>query len=438
MAFRFVHCADVHLDSPLRSLALRDPALAELVGVATRTAFTRTVDLCLAERVDALLVAGDLYDGDQTSMRTALFLGAELKRLDAAGIATFVIRGNHDHLARITRELALPPSVKVFGARAEAVRAAVGGVAVAVHGISFAQAHAPESLVPRFLPPVEGAVNVGMLHTSLGGSPGHDAYAPCTPAELRATGFRYWALGHVHARSVSTEGGCTVAMPGMPQGRDVNEAGEKSVLLVTIADDGTIAVEPRRTGVARFERVAVDLGGVSDWRGAVERIGAALAAARGDAACDHLVARLTLSGATPAAWRLRRDADLLRAEADALAGALGATTVEKLEVAAAPHAAEGGGVGPLAELRRMMAEDAAAGSATREAVAAALDELRRGLPPECRDVLGRDAEATAALVAGLAAAGREDVLARLGGEPGHEGPDATRGPDRPEEADPCA
>ena len=59
--FRVIHTADIHLDSPLRSLAMRQEGLAELIGDATRLAFTRVVDLCLEERVDALLIAGDLY-----------------------------------------------------------------------------------------------------------------------------------------------------------------------------------------------------------------------------------------------------------------------------------------------------------------------------------------------------------------------------------------
>lgn len=90
MPFRFVHTADIHLDSPLRSLALRDGDLAELIGGATRQAFERTIDLCLDERVDALMIADDLYDGDQTSMKTALFPAAQLQRLDEAGIRTFI------------------------------------------------------------------------------------------------------------------------------------------------------------------------------------------------------------------------------------------------------------------------------------------------------------------------------------------------------------
>lgn len=80
----------------LRTLALRNPDLAELVGDASRQAFVATVDLCLAEHVDALVIAGDLYDGDQTSMKTVRFLGSQMARLHQAGISVFKVRGNHD------------------------------------------------------------------------------------------------------------------------------------------------------------------------------------------------------------------------------------------------------------------------------------------------------------------------------------------------------
>src|SRR5580700_5678709 len=108
MSYRFVHTADIHLDSPLRSLALRHQELAELIGNATRRAFVNIIDLCLTEQVDALLLAGDLYDGEQTSMKTAHFLAAQIRRLHEAGIKVFIIRGNHDALSRITREVTFP------------------------------------------------------------------------------------------------------------------------------------------------------------------------------------------------------------------------------------------------------------------------------------------------------------------------------------------
>ena len=114
MTYRFVHAADIHLDSPLRSLALRDTRLADVIGNATRGAFVRVIDLCLEEQVDALLIAGDLYDGEQTSMKTARFLAEQFRRLDAVGIKVFIVRGNHDAISKITKELVLPDSVKVF------------------------------------------------------------------------------------------------------------------------------------------------------------------------------------------------------------------------------------------------------------------------------------------------------------------------------------
>src|SRR4051812_33639739 len=201
MAFRFVHTADIHLDSPLRSLALRNADLAELVGDASRKAFVAIIDLCLAERVDALVIAGDLYDGDQTSMKTARFLASQMERLHQAGIGVYKIRGNHDAMSRIAKELVLPPNVKIFAGHAEAVEIAGGSLPVAIHGLSFAKPHAPEPLLPKFKAPLQGAVNIGVMHTSLAGSAAHDVYAPCNVLDLHASGFDYWALGHIHQRS---------------------------------------------------------------------------------------------------------------------------------------------------------------------------------------------------------------------------------------------
>ncbi|KRE11711.1 serine/threonine protein phosphatase [Bosea sp. Root483D1] len=415
MTYRFVHAADIHLDSPLRSLAMRDPNIADLIGNATRRAFVRVVDLCLDEQVDALLLAGDLYDGDQTSMKTARFLAEQLRRLHEAGIRVFVIRGNHDALSRISKELTLPESVKLFGGRAEAIAIErdSGQFPVAIHGLSFAQPHAPESLLGKYRPPIEGAVNIGLMHTSLAGAAGHDLYAPCSLADLQGAGFRYWALGHVHKRAV-VEGGCAIVMPGMPQGRDINEAGAKSVSLVTIGDDRSVRIEERVTSIAQFERVVVDATGIDDWRDLVAALARALEQARGDVTLEHLVARLRVTGATPLAWRIRRDLDLLKTEADDRASVIGSCWVEKLEVdCRAPGAVAGASADPLTELRRLIDEEVIGSDAYQTEVAAIAEELRTQLPQECRGMLGSDEQAFKAAIAVLVKDGSEDVLARL-------------------------
>lgn len=414
-AFRFIHSADVHLDSPLRSLALRDPALGALIGNATRQAFVGIIDLCLKERVDALVLAGDLYDGDQTSMKTARFFAAQLRRLDEAGIRVFIVRGNHDALSRITKELTLPERVKVFGGRAETIllERAGEGPTVAIHGLSFAQPHAPDSLLAKYKPPVDGAVNIGILHTSLAGAPGHDNYAPCSIADLDATGFDYWALGHVHKRSV-VQGTATIVMPGMPQGRDINEAGPKSVTLVTITDGGSIDIEERRTSIAQFERVAFDVSGIDDWRDLIAAFDTAIEHVREAATSEHLVARILVSGSGPLAWRVRADHDLLKAEMDERASIVGSCWIEKVDIGCAPSGEMADASdNPIVEMRRLIRDTVIASDGFEAQVAAIAEELRGQLPRECRDLLGEDEATFRARLADLIAAGADDVLARL-------------------------
>ena len=171
-----------------------------------------------------------------------------------------MIRGNHDALSKITKELVFPENVHLFGGRAEAIEIARdrGERPIVMHGLSFAKPQATESLLAKYRPPVEGAVNIGLMHTSLGGSPHHDVYAPCSTTDLLDSGFRYWALGHIHKRS-ATEGPCAIVMPGIPQGRDIGESGPKSVTLASVLDDGSIVLDERIVSLAQFERVSASM-----------------------------------------------------------------------------------------------------------------------------------------------------------------------------------
>jgi exonuclease SbcD len=417
MPFRFVHTADLHLDSPLRSLALRNSDLAELVGDATRLALIATVDLCLDEQVDALIIAGDLYDGDQTSMKTARFLANQMDRLHQAGIAVFKIRGNHDAMSKITKELVLPPTVKIFDKHAEAIEVTKGGLPIAIHGLSFAKSHAPESLLPKFKRPISGAINIGLMHTSLGGSGKHDVYAPCNILDLHSSGFDYWALGHIHQRS-HHQGGATVVMPGMPQGRDINEAGAKTVSLVTVADDRTITVEERLTSVAQFERVDVNLTGIAEWRDAASEIETALGKQRDRTASPHLVVRLRIKGQTPLSWQLRRDIDLLQAEVEQRGERIGRTWIEKLDLAvqplASPSATNGrGAADPVVELGELMRNDVIARSGFRNDIRNMVNDLLGDLPPESREFAGRDDAEFERFIDALLVNGAEDIAARM-------------------------
>ena len=281
----------------------------------------------------------------------------------------------------------------------------------------FAQPVAPESLLPKYRPAIPDTINIGMMHTSLGGAEGHDVYAPCSPADLMATGFDYWALGHIHKRSVVT-GSATIVMSGMPQGRDINEDGPKSVTLVSIGDDGTVNLEEKQTALAEFARVTVDATGLAEWSDLASALTDALTPARSGSSAPQLVVRLAVSGETPLAWRMRRDAEVLLAEAEERAARIGGVWIEKLEIGCTPpRAVEGSATDPLHELKALIDNAILGSDAYETALSAVAETLQAQLPTDLRDLFGADETETRARRLELARQGAEDVLARL--QPGH-------------------
>jgi DNA repair exonuclease SbcCD nuclease subunit len=386
-----VHTADIHLDSPLQSLALQDEELFNVVGTATRLAFVSLINLCLREKVDALLIAGDLYDGGQTSMSTAIFLAQQLRRLTDAGIEVYIVRGNHDAASIITRELKLDGRAKIFEATGSVVMAKcqTSQIPVAIHGVSFDNPHETENLVELFGEPVPGAINIGILHTNLSGRPGHDPYAPCKEEDLHTTGFDYWALGHIH-KGFQIEGKSRIVIPGNLQGRDINESGPKSVALVTINDDRTIQVETRHTSIAQFEKVGVNLTGVSVWDEISERIGETLRAVKSGIVGEYLVARVKLTGTTVIAWNIRRDPERLLAEARNEAAGIGNCYVEKIE-SDCELPVEGkasDNADPLLELRKLIGADVLTSDFFKMEFDKIENELKSHLPSECKKYFG--------------------------------------------------
>ena len=386
---KLLHTADVHLDSPLRTLALRDPDLAQRIDNATRTALARIVDIAIEERVAAVLIAGDLYDGGQRSMTTAAFLIAQFRRLQSNGIQVFLIRGNHDAESRITKEIGWPENVHRFDGHGG--HKMLDGTDIAIHGVSFANPHAPESLVGKFRP-VEGAVNIAMLHTSLAGAPGHDPYAPCTVADLVSAGFDYWALGHVHVRTVHHQTPFVV-MPGMPQGRDIGEDGPKSATLIHV-QDGSIQIEERPTAEILFRRLDCDLTGAQD----MDQVHSALR--RVLDGLDHdvpSVVRIRLTGQTELVWQIRRDLDLIREVAEQSAQGLDVWIDKIVADIEAPAIADSGAAGELANLIAQIATEPGFAAQAE----AALGEVVDDLPAELRGTYGADAD------------GRSDAARRL-------------------------
>jgi DNA repair exonuclease SbcCD nuclease subunit len=334
---KFIHTADIHLDSPLCGLASYQNAPTQTLRGASREAFTRLIDTAIDEAVDFMVIAGDLYDGNWRDYNTGHFFVREMGRLNQAGIPVFLLYGNHDAESEMTRRLTLPANVHLFDSR-KPLTHKLDALRVALHGRSFKEAATMENLAAGYPAPLPGWLNIGVLHTALEGYAAHARYAPCSLAELQAKGYDYWALGHVHEYAVLSEAPWVV-FPGNLQGRHIREAGPRGAVLVTASEAGIQSVERLIVDVLRWERLEVEVSSAADLPAVIALAGQALEALLlAQTGAWPLAVRVSLVGRTPAHGALFGLESQLREEVLAQAAALGGERlwIEKLKIDTTP------------------------------------------------------------------------------------------------------
>src|SRR4051812_7615375 len=204
---RFLHAADLHLDSPFRGHVETAGDFGPAIREATFATFHRIIDTAIAEKVDFVLLAGDLYDARDRSLRAQLRLRDGLGRLDDARIRSYVVHGNHDPLSGRAAQVTLPPLAHVFDSAIATVEVKRDWETIAtVTGVSYARAEVTDNLAAQFPEPGSSPYAIALLHANLGGDSAHANYAPCTRDDLASRKFRYWALGHVHQQAVHALG----------------------------------------------------------------------------------------------------------------------------------------------------------------------------------------------------------------------------------------
>lgn len=385
---RFLHAADIHLDSPLKGLDSYEGAPVELLRGATREALTALVKLAIAERVAFVVLAGDLYDGDWPDYNTGLFLVKQMQQLQRANIPVVLLRGNHDAESRITGRLTLPPNVHSLETAAPST-VRFESLKVALHGQGFAKQAETRNLAANYPAPVPGYYNIGVLHTALGGREGHANYAPCSVDELIARGYDYWALGHIHQReSVNGNRHPRIEFPGNMQGRHIRETGAKGCLLVTV--EGSVSTpEFHPLDVLRWELVAVDAFAAESSSELIDAALSALAEAQAKSDGRPIAARLVIT--CPEAIRLQAAANAEEFRADLCGQAGAGVWIEKvkwLQPAGAPSAAPLLGNDAVGEIRAVLGELQAAPESAQEILASGdCEKLLKKLPAELRNLL---------------------------------------------------
>lgn len=387
VVIRFVHAADLHLDSPLVGLSSYPGAPVERLRGATRQACESLVELCIEEQAQLLVIAGDLFDGEWPHFGTGLFFGAEMSRLREAGVQVVILRGNHDAASAVTKRVPLPDNVKMLRhSSAESYR--VPGTEIVVHGQSFASAAVTQNLAATYPARVADAFNVGLLHTSLTGAAHHETYAPCTLEDLLALGYDYWALGHVHERR-EAHADPPVVFSGCLQGRHVRESGAKGATLVDVVD-GEVQASHRVLDHVRWMQLHVDVSESLGLADVHELVREELLAAVDEVDGRLLACRVLLEGASAAHGELARGREQLDVDVRALAtdAAVDGVWVESVRLLTRERGAPRIGddvlseaVGVARELRDCPEELAGLAAEFRPLAAKLPPEVRRGPEP---------------------------------------------------------
>ena len=293
----FVHAADLHLDAPFRRVEAIDPRVREACVEATFAAFDRIVDVCLERDAAFLIIAGDTYNTAERSFRAQSRFRSAAQRLAEAGIAVYVVGGNHDPLSRGPVSLEMPETVHVFsGDSVERIAHPADGDQLCVlYGRSFARSKETANLAREFRRQDGDRFAIGVLHANVGGNQQYEPYAPCTLDDLKAARMDYWALGHIHQHQKLSDDPLVV-YPGSPQGLDPNEAGGHGCVVVTVSPTGVATTEFIETGVVAWEHRSIDLTDAATLDDVLAALHDACAAARTAADARPVLVRVDVSG----------------------------------------------------------------------------------------------------------------------------------------------
>ena len=381
---KFIHCADIHLDTPLQGLAEYPGAPLSEIRNATRRAFEKVLDAALAEKIDFLIIAGDLYDTGLKSFESALYFNAQMNRLRESGIDVYLIYGNHDAASKLIKQLRPPDNVHIFRAsEPQTFLIRDLPLPVALHGQSFTSPEITDDLAAGYPAAKPDFFNIGVLHTNLSGISDHANYAPCSLDTLRNKGYQYWALGHVHNRQIlSTDP--YIVFPGNVQGRHGKEPGEKSCELVTVSDSGAVSLQTIPTSVVPWIGIEIDASGCQNAEDVYDKLRFRLGEVVAEAKERVTAVRLLITGHTDAHAELNRDPEAARNEAISIANEWsGLLWIERVRVATLPRIDRHALImrdDPIGEVARVL--DSMRSEVAKLSQLPAVEELRKKLPNE--------------------------------------------------------
>lgn len=381
-SFRFLHAADIHLDSPLKGLSKIENSPMEKICQSTRDAFTKLVDAALEKEVDFVILSGDIFDRDSPSTMTRRFFIKEMQRLSEKDIPAYIIWGNHDAKNTVFKKTELPKNVHCFDSiKPESISLKM--LPVVIHGQSYEDNSATKNLALHYPPSIQDKFNIGVLHTSLDGFEGYGTYAPCDMQTLKMKGYDYWALGHIHKRQELHRDPCII-YPGNIQGRHIHESGEKGCMIVDVQQMQIQQVQFHPLDSLRWELLTIDVSRLETIEQIIHAAKMEIEKIQQRHPGYFLVFRMHLTGPTPLHWKLHANLTSFKETLeDAFWEDLSEFWIEKIKLFTTPQydvMERKDGLGDLATALNQAAKD----PECRQYLADACQEFVKVIPEEMR------------------------------------------------------
>lgn len=260
---RFIHGADLHLDSPFQGLKDLPELLFQKVRESTFAALQTIINQAINHSVDFVILAGDLFDGENRSLKAQSRLKKAMEQLNRHGISCYIIHGNHDHLKGNWVSLSWPNNVFFFEAEVDYYEFTKNGVSVNIYGYSYPEKSVSENISIQYKKAGSADFHIGILHGTAEGQEGHDLYAPFSVKELIEKDFDYWALGHIHKRQI-LHSQPPIIYSGNTQGRHKKELAEKGVFLVEIDEAKSSELTFLPTSEILWKELEVSIEGIDE------------------------------------------------------------------------------------------------------------------------------------------------------------------------------
>ena len=237
----FIHVADLHLDSPFQGLSHIPEHIFREVRESTFVALDRLVRNAIHLQVDFVLIVGDLFDNERQSLKAQIRLRKAFEELEKHHINVYLSYGNHDHINGNIHSVTYPDNVYIFPSeQVSTFTYQKNGIPmVELHGFSYENRAVLTNKTAEYQANQQNALfHIALLHGSLQSNTEHDTYAPFQLSELVHSDFDYWALGHIHQRSILKEDP-PIVYSGNTQGRHRKETGEKGCYHVVLSEANT-------------------------------------------------------------------------------------------------------------------------------------------------------------------------------------------------------